>query len=103
MLTVTFSPSYRPSHLPILLTVTSLHPTDHPISPFEGGWGDVNCQIVTSPRPTDRHVSPFEGSPRAGVAEYVQGGMLSISPFEGSPRAGAAEYVQRGDVNRQIC
>ena len=23
------------------------------------------------------------------------------SPFEGSPRAGAAEYVQGGDVNRQ--
>ena len=23
-----------------------------------------------------RHISPFEGSPRAGVAEYVYGGML---------------------------
>ena len=60
-------------------------------------------------------LSPFEGSPRAGAAEYVQGGMLSLqtvtsprpidrhlSPFEGSPRAGAAEYVQGGDVNCQI-
>ena len=54
-----------------MLTVTSSHPADHPISPFEGGWGDANRQIVTSPRPTDRHISPFEGSPRAGAAEYV--------------------------------
>jgi len=49
----------KPSHLPILLTIPS---------------------------------PPSKGA----------GGMLSISPFEGSPRAGAAEYVQGGDVNRQI-
>jgi len=24
----------------------------------------------------DHRISPFEGSPRAGAAEYVQGGML---------------------------
>jgi len=46
-------PSYRPSPLPVLLT-------------------------IPSPRPIDRHLSPFEGSPRAGAAEYVQGGMLSL-------------------------
>ena len=32
-----------------LLTVTSPRSANRHISPFEGGWGDVNCQIVTSP------------------------------------------------------
>ena len=34
----------------------------------------LSLQTITSLRPTDRHISPFEGSPRAGAAEYVQGG-----------------------------
>ena len=96
----------KPSPLPILLTVTFSHPIDHHFSPFEGGWGDVKF--------TNRHIFPvlltIPSPPLKGA-----GGMLSlqtvtslhpadrhISPFEGSPRAGAAEYVQRGDVNRQI-
>ena len=29
---------------------------------------------ITSPHPADHHISPFEGSPRAGAAEYVQRG-----------------------------
>ena len=33
------SSSYWPSHFP--------HPADRHISPFEGGRGDVNCQILT--------------------------------------------------------
>ena len=53
----------KSSPLPVLLTVTSFYPVDRYISPFEGGWGDVKYL-------------PFEGSPRAGAAEYVQGGML---------------------------
>jgi len=32
-----------------LQIVTSPHPADRHISPFEGGWGDVNRQTVTSP------------------------------------------------------
>ena len=71
---------------------------------------------VTFPRSADHPISPFEGSPRAGAAEYVQGGDVNrqivkpshlpflltvtsfrpidhpISPFEGG----------WGDVNRQI-
>jgi|GEM_PF-2704411 len=54
-----------------MLTVTSPDSVDRHLSPFEGGWGDVNRQTVTSSHPIDRHVSPFEGSPRAGAAEYV--------------------------------
>jgi len=51
----------KSSPLPVLLTVTSLRPIDHHLSPFEGGWGDVKYL-------------PFEGSPRAGAAEYVRRG-----------------------------
>jgi len=87
------SPSCRPSPLPVLLTlispvlltVTSSHPADRRISPFEGGWGDVNCQTVTSPRSADRHFSPFEGSPRAGAAEYVQRGDVTNRQIAKSP------------------
>ena len=50
--------------------------TDHRISPFEGGWGDV-------------------------YNKKLQKTFFSHLPFEGSPRAGAAEYVQRGDVNNK--
>ena len=83
----------KPSPLPILLTVTFSHPIDHHFSPFEGGWGDVKF--------TNRHIFPvlltIPSPPLKG-----EEGMLSLSPFEGSPRAGAAEYVQGGDVNCQI-
>ena len=32
-----------------MLTITSPHLADRHISPFEGGWGDVNRQIAKSP------------------------------------------------------
>ena len=49
MLTVTFPPLKGAGGMLSLQTVTFSHPVDHPISPFEGGWGDVNCQTVASP------------------------------------------------------
>ena len=47
-----------------MLTITS--------PPLKGAGGMFIT--ITSPHPADRHISPFEGSPRAGAAEYVQRG-----------------------------
>ena len=107
------SPSCWPSRLPLLLTVTSPHLADHPISPFEGSpragaaeyvqRGDVNCQIVTSPRPIDRHIflscwpSPLPlwrglGDVNRQTVTSPPSADRHVSPFEGG----------WGDVNRQI-
>ena len=48
MLTVTSPPLKGAGGMLSLQTVTFYHPADHHVSPFEGGWGDVNRQIAKS-------------------------------------------------------
>ena len=83
-----------------MLTIPSPRPANHPISPFEGGWGDVNRQTVTSPPSKEVRELAQRSMCKGGAVKFTN---RHVSPFEGSPLAGAAEYVQGGDVtNRQI-